>query len=110
MIKSLVILAVNLVICHAFVPRHSTILNSLTPLQAVPPELAETVQAARSEFFFWFFGASGGAGLARSAFPRMFQQVRYVQSLKGVGPTFGGETLGLSPLCGYPQDVAKKDV
>ena len=58
----------------------------------------------------WFFGASGGAGIARSAFPRMYDSVRYIQNLKGVGPTEGGETIGINPLCGYPEDVAIADV
>ncbi|KAG7366153.1 hypothetical protein IV203_028823 [Nitzschia inconspicua] len=79
-------------------------------LHAIPPEIAQEVQDARNQFFLWFFGASGGAGIARSAFPRMFNQVRYIQSLKNVSPTRGEETIGLSPLCGYPQDLAVKDV
>ena len=58
----------------------------------------------------WFFGASGGAGIARSSFPRMYNSVRYINGLKGVGPTLGGETIGLNPLCGYPEDLSKKDV
>jgi hypothetical protein len=41
----------------------------------------------------------------------MFKQVAYIQSLKEQGPTMGGvETLGLSPLCGYPEDLKVKDV
>ncbi|KAG7338859.1 hypothetical protein IV203_004759 [Nitzschia inconspicua] len=59
-------------------------------LHAIPPEIAQEVQDARNQFFLWFFGASGGAGIARSAFPRMFNQVRYIQSLKNVSPTRGG--------------------
>jgi len=58
----------------------------------------------------WFFGASGGAGIARSSFPRMYNSVRTIQSLKGVGPTLGGEKLGLSPICGYPEDLCRADV
>jgi hypothetical protein len=68
------------------------------------------VDTARISFFIWFFGASGGAGIARSAFPRMYNSVRYVQNLKGVGPTAGGETIKLSPLCGYPEDLSVADV
>ena len=58
----------------------------------------------------WFFGASGGAGIARSAFPRMYNSVRTIQSLKGVGPSAGGPTIGISPLCGYPEDICIADV
>ena len=68
------------------------------------------VDVNRISFFIWFFGASGGAGIARSAFPRMYNSVRYVQNLKGVGPTLGGPTIGLSPLCGYPEDISVADV
>jgi hypothetical protein len=60
--------------------------------------------------FRWFFGASGGAGIARSSFPRMYDATRYIQSLKGVGPTLGGPTLGLSPLAGYPEDISRADI
>ena len=60
--------------------------------------------------FSWFFGASGGAGIARSAFPRMYNSVRTIQKLKGVGPTAGGPGVGLNPLCGYPEDIPIADV
>ena len=86
-----------------------------TPLRpptqlAVSPIIPETVDTARTAFFIWFFGASGAAGIARSAFPRMYDSVREIQSLKNEGPTLGGETLGLSPLAGYPRDLFSKDV
>lgn len=68
------------------------------------------MDTSRVAFFTWFFGASGGAGLARSAFPRMYDSVQTIKKLKGEGPTLGGETLGLSPLCGYPQDLSVADV
>lgn len=77
---------------------------------AIPPEIAQEVEDARSAFYFWFFGSSGGVGVAISAFPRMFNQAQYIWSLKDATPTLGGETVGLSPLCGYPQDLAVKDV
>lgn len=73
-------------------------------------ELTEAVTSARSEFFLWFFGASGSAGIARGQFPKMYKQVQYIQNLKGNGPTLGGETIGISPLCGYPEDIAIKDI
>lgn len=40
----------------------------------------------------------------------MYDSVRYIQDLKGVGPTEGGETIGINPLCGYPEDIARADV
>lgn len=69
-----------------------------------------TIDEARTAFFFWLFGASGGAGIARSAFPRMYNNVREVNALQGVGPTKLGEPLELSPLCGYPRPIYKADV
>jgi hypothetical protein len=79
-------------------------------LNVIPPEISAEVEDARNQFFLWFFGASGGAGIARSAFPRMYQQVRTIQSLKGSTPSLGGEKLGISPFCGYPEDLCVKDV
>ncbi|VEU36037.1 unnamed protein product [Pseudo-nitzschia multistriata] len=84
--------------------------SSSTTRHVIPPEIMEEVGTARGQFFLWFFGSSGGGGIALSSFPRMYEQVAYIQSLKGVGPSLGGDTLGISPLCGYPQDIAVKDV
>ena len=71
----------------------------------------ELIRASRFTFFYsWFFGASGGAGIARGAFPRMYNNVQQIQALKGVGPTLGGDKVGLSFLCGYPEDVCIADV
>lgn len=33
-----------------------------------------------------------------------------MRSLKGEGPTLGGEGIGLSPLCGFPEDLKLADV
>ncbi|KAL3920073.1 MAG: hypothetical protein SGILL_003443 [Bacillariaceae sp.] len=89
----------------------STSHTTTTSLNVIPPEIAVEVQDARNQALFWFFGASGGAGIARQSFPRMYKNIRYIQGLKNnCEPTLGGETIGLSPLCGYPQDIAIKDV
>lgn len=107
--------------CHAFVSetKRSTTStsaprsiggDSISRLNAIPPEILNDVESSRTQFFGWFFGASGGAGIARSAFPRMYEQVQYIQSLKGSDTSLGGETLGLSPLCGYPEDLSIKDL
>lgn len=72
--------------------------------------IPEDSEQSRIAFFVWFFGASGAAGIARSAFPRMYKQVRTIQSLKDEGPTKGGETIGISPLVGYPRDLSLADV
>lgn len=72
-------------------------------------ELSSAVEGARGEFFLWFFGASGGAGIARSQFPKMYDNVKAISALKGEGPTLGGETVGLNVLCGYPEDISLAD-
>ena len=69
-----------------------------------------TVDGARRLFFLWFFGASGGGGIAVGAFPQMYENFQNIQGLKGVGPTQGGEKIGLSPLCLFPEDLYTKDV
>ncbi len=69
-----------------------------------------TVDGARKLFFLWFFGASGGGGIAVGAFPGMYDNFRSVLKLKGQGPSLGGEKVGLSPLCLYPEDLYVKDV
>jgi hypothetical protein len=103
-------------LCHGFVPisnsdsSKKTASSTRTTTYVIPPEIAAEVQDARGQFIFWLFGASGGAGIARSAFPRMYNSVRTIQSLKGSTPTLGGEKLGISPLCGYPEDLCVKDV
>jgi len=73
-------------------------------------ELTEAISSSRSEFYFWFFGASGSASIARGQLPKMYDQVQKIQNLKGLGPTLGGENIGLNPLCGYPEDLAIADV
>lgn len=93
-------------------------LNNNGPLSALPPvgfsaiEFAEDVEKSRVAFYIWFFGASGAAGIARSSFPNLYNKLQYVQSLKGEGPTAGGELLGLGLgfLTGYPEDLKKADV
>jgi hypothetical protein len=113
--KSFFVLVPSLALCTGFAPRTAvpvttTRPSSSTTARHVMGEFAGEIDTSRTAFFIWFFGASGAAGIARSAFPRMYKQVAYVQSLKGEGPTLGGDTLGISPICGYPEDLAVKDV
>jgi len=85
-------------------------ITSSTQRPVIPAEIMEEVEGSRIQFFIWFFGASGAASIARSAFPTMYDRMNYIQSLKGEGPTLGGETVGVSPLVGYPEDIAVKDI
>ncbi len=111
------IVAATHMACDAFTPISplKSIISTSSPLQTsssklnLAPEFM-TVDGARRLFFLWFFGASGGGGIAVGAFPKMYQNFQDVQALKGVGPTLGGGKIGLSPLCGYPEDLALADV
>lgn len=87
-------------------PRRSPSLTILTMNGPTP----EDIGIARTAFYFWFVGASGGTGIARSAFPRMYRKWSETIAMKGRGPTLGGEKLGISPLCGYPEDLYRSDV
>mmetsp|Transcript_42357 Transcript_42357/g.102056 ORF Transcript_42357/g.102056 Transcript_42357/m.102056 type:complete len:298 (+) Transcript_42357:527-1420(+) len=88
-------------------------ISSLLLLSSSSSLISSTVtdpEDARNAFFLWFFGGSGASGIALSAFPRMYKDAQKIQSMKGQGPTLGGETLGLSPLIGYPEDLCTADV
>lgn len=80
--------------------------SSFTQLNAID---VASVDQARTAFFIWFFGASGGAGIARSAFPRMYENFRETRQMKATIPP-GEATIGISIFCGYPQDIPVKDV
>jgi len=54
--------------------KSTTSLNADLPaFLAGNPDVAipAAMEGARREFFLWFVGASGGAGIARSQFPKM---------------------------------------
>jgi hypothetical protein len=88
----------------------SKIRNSSSLYVSDPATVDIAVEGARKVFYLWFFGGSGGGGLGISAFPGMYRRFSDLQSLKGQGPTLGGENLGISPLCGLPEDLKRKDV
>ena len=67
------------------------------------------IDKSRIQFYVWFFGSSGAAGIGRDAFPRLYNNYKLIQGFKGM-PTKGGETLGVSPLCGYPEDLSRADL
>lgn len=92
--------------------KSTTSLNADLPaFLAGNPDVAipAAMEGARREFFLWFVGASGGAGIARSQFPKMYENTRITSSLKGVGPTAGGDMIPLNPFCFYPSDISKED-
>ena len=90
--------------------------DTTTAAAAVTELLTEDQIAARTAFYIWFFGASGAAGVARSAFPRMYKNIQEIQSYRTLpGITNGSnkdetDMVGISPLCGYPRDLAIQDV
>lgn len=105
----------SIVVTCAFAPLSLSSLQSKTHpsasvLQLTPEELSPVVEGFRKESFFWLIGASGGAGIARGQFPKMFANTQVIRRLKDVPPSEGGELLGISPLCGYPQDLYKADL
>ena len=83
--------------------------TSTTSLKLSEADFA-TVEDARRLFYLWFFGGSGGGGIAIAAFPAMFERFSDMRALKGQGPSAGGENIGLSPLCGYPEDLKSADL
>ena len=97
-------------VSEAFTPPRSNVGRSKIILNLDATELTAEQIAARSNFFIWFFGASGAAGIARSSFPRMYSNVLEIQNYKGIENSKGGEMVGVSPLCGYPRDISVADL
>lgn len=110
----LLVILSTVVVIHAFVraptSSHYRHRRNGARLFLNADELSPVIEGARNEAFLWFFGTSGGAGIALAQFPKMYQNSMAIRDMKDVGPTENGETLGISPLCGYPQDLSKADV
>lgn len=83
---------------------------SLTKVNANLPEAVSSFEDARGYFGLWFFGGSGGIGIALRQFPIQFQKFKELYAMSDEGPTAGGDTVGISPLCLYPRDISKADV
>jgi len=115
---TIALLVINHIQCDAFQSKtfvalkHSTLPSStsLNVIDEIVNQIPAAASDARLEAGFWLVGASGGAGIARSAFPRMYKNVQTIKRLAGVGPTLGGEMVGVSPLCFLPQDLSKADI
>lgn len=81
-----------------------------TTVNVLPEFMSEDAEAARGFFYIWFFGGSGGAGIALSQFPKQFANFQKLSAMSDDGPTAGGPNIGISPLCLYPRDLSKSDV
>ena len=82
----------------------------ITTLNVLPEAASGSFEYARQYFFIWFFGGSGGAGVALRQFPAQYSKFQLLQSMADEGQTLGGETIGISPLCLYPRDINKADL
>lgn len=86
----------------------TTSTTTSTALSLTDIDMAEA-ESFRKYFYLWFFGGSGGGGIALTAFPAMYSRFSSMRSLASSTPTLGGPTIQLSPLCLYPQDISLKD-
>jgi hypothetical protein len=96
----LITFALLLIECSGFItPRSSTFTtrthNISSKLNSIPENI--TGEDARGFFYIWFFGGSGGAGVALRQFPQQYEKFQQVLSMKDESPTLGGETVGISP-------------
>ena len=114
LVVSLMVLTTKTASVDAFAipPSVTRLSTSTSRLQLTGAELTPEMNAARADFFFWFVGASGAAGVARSSFPRMFQNVMEIRSFADTPPRDRDTSpmLGISPLCGYPRDLSEQAV
>ncbi|KAL7460005.1 hypothetical protein ACHAXS_000474, partial [Conticribra weissflogii] len=84
--------------------------RATTTLNALPDYATGDIEAARGFFYIWFFGGSGGVGVALRQFPQQYANFRKLSAMSDDGPTLGGPTVGISPLCLYPRDLSKADI
>mmetsp|Transcript_27861 Transcript_27861/g.55831 ORF Transcript_27861/g.55831 Transcript_27861/m.55831 type:complete len:285 (+) Transcript_27861:94-948(+) len=89
-------------------------LNLNNALQAIPVDAilldAQEIESARFAFGMCFFGATGAASIGRETIPIRYKRYMFRQSLKGQGPTTGGEALDILALAGYPEEIKIGDV
>ena len=89
---------------------HKPIRPITTKINTIPETFTNNYEDARSYFYLWFFGGSGGAGVALRQFPAQFAKFKLLFDTANDEPTLGGETIGISPLCLYPRDIYKSDL
>mmetsp|Transcript_61307 Transcript_61307/g.72809 ORF Transcript_61307/g.72809 Transcript_61307/m.72809 type:complete len:314 (-) Transcript_61307:98-1039(-) len=90
-------------------------ISALLPTSQILSLLAKKgdPEAARGIFWFAFFAGSGAGGIGFGQVPAVISQIRYVNSLKDVGPSLGGTALRTSPVTNllYPtSSLYEKDV
>jgi len=83
--------------------------STLVPRHVLPDSITDS-DNARAYFYLWFFGGSGGAGIALRQFPLLLDKFKELEKMEDVGPTQGGETVGISALCFYPRDISRADL
>mmetsp|Transcript_24859 Transcript_24859/g.49522 ORF Transcript_24859/g.49522 Transcript_24859/m.49522 type:complete len:276 (-) Transcript_24859:171-998(-) len=121
----LAVLAHLLSITNGFAPQPSTVLfnpstrirpsslsdtSTTSTLNALPDYATGDIEAARGFFYIWFFGGSGGVGVALRQFPQQYANFKKLSAMSDDGPTLGGPTVGISPFCLYPRDLSKADI
>ncbi|KAL7541930.1 hypothetical protein ACHAXR_011362 [Thalassiosira sp. AJA248-18] len=118
MMYSLLAIAVSALLvlgCDGFTAHPS---KQLTRLAAAPkpsrvnvlPDSVASYEDARGYFYLWFFGGQGGATVALGQAPQQIAKFKQLYAMSDEGPTQGGETVGVSPLCLYPRDLNKADL
>ena len=72
-------------------PRGQLIRPNIAPPHALPPDVAGDPDSARGYFYFWFFGGSGGAGIAVRQFPQQLDNFKRLFAISNEGTSTGGE-------------------
>ena len=87
-----------------------SIIETTSQIVSVLPDSMSSPESARGYFGLWFFGGQGGATVALSRAPAQIAKFKKLYSMSDEGPTLGGETVGVSPICLYPRDICKADI
>lgn len=69
---------------------------NVDPPHALPPDVAGDAESARGYFYFWFFGGSGGIGIAVRQFPQQLDNFKRLFTLANEGTSTGGEVRNCS--------------
>lgn len=108
-------------ICCGFVPHHknapatslsripitSSSITTTALKVVVDPAILLEAKGARAAFFLCFFGAGGSAATGRVTIPKLIDQWKGYQALKGQGTSLGGEKVD---FFGYPEPIYSRDI